>query len=203
MISELKQIEIEKIKDLPNDDRELKIKRINDCKSIIELGYSVESAIKTIETYGIPVVLREDDKVIIPHEDVEFDSMDDFIAVHKDEFLPVDSMIQTPTEAKAKLKTNYFFGGRWFQIESIYFRDTVHLSLNGEVEEIGPTGSNWDEFPIAFLIKLKKVPIGKKGSYSLGDTYSDGHIDLDEDTWILCPQGFKEKILKNNPRIKV
>ena len=201
MIDELKQIEIQKVKKSPNYESE--VNRINSCKNIIELGYTVGSAIDTLISYGLPVVLREADKVIIPHDDVSFNSDEDFIGVHKDEFMPVNSIIQTPTEAGATLRTHYFIGGRYLDIESKFFRDSVHYALNGEVEEIGSVGSSWDRFPFVFLTKLKKIPIGKDGHYSLGDTFTDKHVELDEDTWILCPQGFKEQILNRNPRIKI
>lgn len=201
MIDELKELRIKNLPDTPNKLAE--IEKIKACRNIIELGYTVETAIKTLEENGIPVLLREADKVIIPHDDVKFTSEDDFIGVHKDEFFPVNSTIQTPTEGKAKLISSYLVGGRSFVVESPYYRNTIHLALNGEVEEVGAVGANWDQFPIAFLIKLKKIPMRGKGFYSLGDTCAYGHIDLDEDTWILCPQGFKEKILKQNPRIKI
>lgn len=200
MLSELKKIKIESVRNLPNAEK--RIEEINNCKNITELGYTFQTAINELSTRGIPVVLTEEDKEIIPNDDEKFDSIDSFIAVHKDAFLPVDSKILTPNDANVIEKSYFIVDDVKYEYEYRYQRDSVHFALNGEVDEIGEAGGSWDTFPYITLTPLKKIPIGKKGQYSLGDTFSEGSVELDEDSWILIPKGKKDELLKQNTNLR-
>ena len=200
MLKELKELEIRKLNGLP--DNQEKIQYINDCKTIVELGYNLQSAIKELENNGIPVILNEDDKQIISNDHVQFNSLDDFVAVHKDEFLPENSKILTPTDAGAIIEDYFIVDGIKYDYNYKYQRNSVHFALNGEVDEIGSAGATWDKFPYITIMPLRDLPIGELGQYSLGDTFTDGSVEINNRAWILLPKGKKEELLSNNPDIK-
>ncbi len=176
------------------------IKEIKSKKTLRDLGLTLEQAIQYLKERKIPIVLREEDKVITERHEV-FDSFDKLVGIHKTDYMPRNGVIYTPSEAGKKRKvTKYKFRGRNIELEADYIRDTIHVCMNGEVTA---HLDSWDKCKYMVIIPMSKIPKGKIISALPADTYLDGSLKLPEGSWILCPIEEIEEIQKANPGIKV
>lgn len=176
------------------------IKEIKSKKTLRDLGLTLEQAIQYLKERKIPIVLREEDKVITERHEV-FDSFDKLVGIHKTDYMPRNGVIYTPSEAGKKRKvTKYKFRGRKIELEADYIRDTIHVCMNGEVTD---HSDSWDKCKYMVIIPMSKMPKEKILNGLPADTYLDGSLKLPEGSWILCPIEEIEEIQKANPGIKV
>lgn len=177
--------------------------RLDEAKSakiIKELGLDVFSAIKLLNSRGIPIVLTEADKVVTEVE-TDYSSKSTLIGVHKTRFAPVGSIIKTAKDAKAMKKQTITINNQEFEYEFMSERDTVHMAMNDEVSS--HMFGSWEDCEYAVLIPMADIPNEKIGYTSSVDTFTKGSLTLSQNSWILCPLNQVEKIKSDNPDVHV
>ena len=56
-------------------------------------------------------------------------------------------------------------------------------------DEVYPNdGGNWDHCTYSILMPLKDIPNNKIAAATPQDTFTNGSIELKEDSWIICPK---------------
>lgn len=150
-----------------------------------------------------PVVLDEEDlanynaNVFLNPE--KYDGLENFILVHKTNYPPINSRINSPKEVveyDCDIKSDKI---GIFKVAD--GRNTVHFSVNGEVQD--NNGGNWDNRRYAILVPFDKVPKEQIRSYAPMDTYIEGGLKLPEGSYILCPEEEIDIIKGKNPGVNV
>lgn len=191
-------------------DKLNKLERLKEEKSRIEsaslydLGMDFQEAVEFLQRYNIEIVLTEEDKDNLYSKDSskrEYKSTDDFILVHKTDYIPEESKIRTSKESKVKLKGEMKIGDQHYDYQYSSERDTIHCAVNGEVgdHEFG----SWHNCPYAILIPFNSVPKEQIGIAATQDTVLKGGVNLQNNAYILCPRGKKEEIQAKNPNVNV
>lgn len=221
MLREIKEIKIkqidEQIEELERqynqkatDDIDSKIKslkfqrdeKISIAKTLAELGLNFEEAVQILERNNIPLTLDEEDKAITERRG-EFQRLEDFMLVHVTRFAPTESKIKSPKEAGASHSGfTIKFGGKEYTYDFPYMRDTVHFTVNNEVNT-DHGYLNCDDCKYAILIPLADIPTERmKGEAA--DMYTvNGGANLTCNSYILCPKGKAKELMKNNPGVNV
>lgn len=177
------------------------IDEIESKKTLEELGFSLEEAITFLSERGIPIVLREEDKVITERHEV-FDSFDKLVGIHKTGHIPKNGIIYTPSAGgKKQIYSKLKFRGEKITLNTEYIRDTIHICMNGEVTS--NNGGNWDEAKYMVIIPMSEISKEKIISGLPADTQIEGSLTLPEGSWILCPDEKVEEVQSQNPKIKV
>ena len=179
---------------------QLRLYEAKSAKVIKELGLDVFSAIKLLDSRGIPIVLTEADKVETEVE-TDYSSKSTLVGVHKTQFAPVGSIIKTSKDAKAMKKQTITINNQEFEYEFMSERDTVHMAMNDEVSS--HMFGSWEDCEYAVLIPMADIPNEKIGYTSSVDTFTKGSLTLSQNSWILCPLNQVEKIKSDNPNVHV
>ena len=165
---------------------------------------------RLLEEGKIPFVIDQYDMAIsldsdMPNScDYEFQSISDFVAVHKSAIIPSDDKIVTP-EDSGFTKEIYFNDpgtGMEHVVPYVVGNDTIHFTLNCSVEN-HEAGNDWDSYKYAVVIGLDKLDKSKILDVKSEDTYVDGSCELGDDYYIFCPVGEKEVVLDSNPHATV
>lgn len=195
------KIELEIKEGKSNRERlQAEIEEVQNAETLQELGLDFTKAKQILEEKVLPITLEEQDKYI-QEQEVEYSKMEDFILVHKTDFEPRNSKIESPKEANALFEKSITLNGETYPYFYERERDTVHFSVNGEVA--GHEYGNWDNSKYAVLIPFADVSKEKIGMASSVDTFSKGGVDITPNSWILCPKGEVERIQRNNPEVHV
>ena len=215
MIKEIKEIKTKEVqtelarlkesekRDYGQEKRlELQINLIKNASTLEDLGLNFQQAIQILEKNNIPLILGEDDKIITQRED-EFKVLEDFMLVHVTRFAPTESKIKSPKESGA-IQSGFSikFGESEYSYDIPYMRDTVHFTVNNEVN----TGHGYldcDDCRYAVLTPLADIPTDRmKGEPA--DMYTmNGGANLTSNSYILCPKGQTEELMKNNPGVNI
>ncbi len=197
-------IEIEnKIKELEKRLIELNFEEIKKryenikaARNLRELGLELKDAIELMRKNNIPILIDATEEIV--SNESNFDSIDEFILVHKTDYFPTNDEIKTNKEAGATHKQIINLGEESIEIEFHSERDTIHFTLNGEVNS--HFYGNWDKKKYAILLPLKYAK--NIVNFSTADTYTRGNVDITNGI-LLCPKGEGEKLKELNPNLFV
>lgn len=154
-----------------------------------------------MDQYDIGIVIGDD----MPNGcDYQFQSISDFVAVHKSSIIPVDDRIVTPEESGKtnELRFNDPNTGVGHFVSYVIGNDTIHFTLNCAVCN-HDVGNDWDSYKYAVMIDLDKLDKSKILDVKSEDTYLDGSVDLGKNYFVFCPLGEKDEVLKSNPNATV
>lgn len=225
MITALKEIEknrlYEKLDQTTDSDVRKKImgrlEKVETVESLEQLGYTPQEAFKLLLGMKKTIVLEEKD--ITPEllgiekkqdnwfctsRDETVENLNDvgtYILVHKTNYPPYDGMIHSRDGGHVLSEDKIVLGGEEYTIKYEEGRDTTHFSVNHGVTSHG--GGNWDNMKYSVLIPCKDVDRGKVGRASAVDFYVRGNVSISQNSYILCPRGESDEILKNNPNANV
>lgn len=209
MIEEIKKIMIKKIKEdgksegKDEDDWDIKdeIRMVENAKLLSTLGIDISKAIKILQEHNIPIILTDEDKKGILIGEETLNDKKDFVCVHKTDYIPENDRIKTGKESEVVFDTSIKIDEEEYQIQYKQERDTIHFCVNGEVTD--NNGGTWSNSKYAILVPLENIDSRQiKGGLPV-DLYTDGGINLDSSSWILCPKGESEKIKEQNKKINV
>ena len=154
-----------------------------------------------MDQYDIGIVIGDD----MPNGcDYQFQSISDFVAVHKSSIIPVDDRIVTPEESGKtnELRFNDPNTGVGHFVSYVIGNDTIHFTLNCAVCN-HDVGNDWDSYKYAVMVDLDKLDKSKILDVKSEDTYLDGSVDLGKNYFVFCPLGEKDEVLKSNPNATV
>ncbi len=169
-------------------------------RTLEDMGFDFQSAIEFLKSNGAEVVLREEDKHIIQRSE-DYQGTQDFILVHKGNYLPKDSKLQSTKEAQATRTDKVTLNGEEYTYSYEVERDTVHFSVNGEVSS--HAYGQWDDCKYAILVPFDDIPRSQIKEAAASDTFTKGGVDLSSGSWILCPKGEMEKARKACPEASI
>ena len=179
-----------------------------ESRAFIDRIYEVESKLEEGET----VVLTENDKKLSKEQIKEsndsknfmatkrpFEKLEDYMLVHKTQYAPQNSIIETRMSGNVVDKTMVPIGDKFYEINVRPCRNTVHFSSNHEVR--GNSGGNWDNCKYAVVTPLVSIPKEQFRSNKSVDTFVEGRVSLKSGSYILCPKEEMETIKMKNPGI--
>ena len=136
--------------------------------------------------------------------DYQFQSISDFVCVHKSLIIPSNDMIMTPedTGKTNSLSFNDPATGMLHEVPYVIGNDTIHFTLNCVVSN-HEVGNDWDSYKYAVLIGLDKLDKDKILDVKSEDTYLDGSVSLGNEYYVFCPVGERNFVLENNPNATV
>lgn len=172
--------------------------------TLADFGIDFQEAFKFLKDNNAEIVLTEEDKDNLYSKDKskrEYKSTDDFILVHKTDYIPEDSRIRTSKESGVQAKSEMKIGDEYYNYYYSSERDTIHFAVNAEVgdHEYG----SWHNCKYAVLIPFNGIPKERMGVVAAQDTFTKGGVNLPDNAYILCPKGEKEKLQKKNPNITI
>lgn len=197
MLREIKEI---KLRDIENErDRQ----EIEQCTTLEQLGLTFEEAVELLNLNNIPLVLREDDKEITIRDN-EFQGVEDFMFVHVTRYCPKKSKINSPREAAGRLTGHSMeIDGVTYDYDIPYMRDTVHFTVNAEVNT-SHGYLNCDDCRYAVLIPFVDVFESQEVKGEPADMYTiNGGPKLTKNSYILCPSDEIEQVINDNPGVTV
>ena len=126
--------EIEDLKKGKEQWKKDKSESITNAKTLKDMGISFEEATGMLKERNMPIVLKDEDKVITENES-EFEDMSDLMFVHKTRYFPQDSTIRTSKDVGAEIKEldDLEIDGQKYEIGGKSERETIHFTLNTEV----------------------------------------------------------------------
>lgn len=205
-----KEVEVKKSKfekdfsasnlDLKKSNIEGTIKALENTTNIKELGMNPIEAMQFLESHGIQPILNDSDKTIIENPR-NYTSKSSFIGVHKTIYPPSADMIKTSKDSNAKIEQSVILNGEEYKYKIRSSRDTVHMAINDEVYP--NDGGNWDHCTYSILMPLKDIPNNKIAAATPQDTFTNGSIELKEDSWIICPKNELKMVKEANPGVHV
>lgn len=170
----------------------------------IKLKLPFKEAIEMLEKRNIPLIVDEinfkyGQNVFEVKED--YKSLSDFVLVHKTNYQP-RGRIRTSKETGRTLNYTITINGEELNISSERERNTTHFSLNGEVGE--HAYGTWYNTEYAIIMPFSDVyEQGTMRSANVVDTYTVGGVDITQGSFIICPAGKREEVVKNNPGIHI
>jgi len=173
-------------------------RNVEGLKSIREIKKEqVEEIQELIKTGKIKYVLDKSDEFISDlyegsasrqyREENPFKNLDDFILVHKTNFLPINDKICTPKSTKAKDPIEFEFRGKKYFANRFVANDTIHFAVNGPVADM-PFDGSWENRKYAVLVSLEEVDKSNLVGVRSEDTYFDGDVSLGKKYYILVPK---------------
>ena len=186
--------------------------KIINAKTLKEHETSFEDAIKMLNEKNIPIVLTEEDKVITNNES-SFKDMSDLMFVHKTRYFPKNGVIRTSKNSGAyqNMSIDLEIDGKDYKIGGNIERDTIHFSLNTEVEMNGggmlatliDEKNNWEYMKYTILIPGKDINKDQLISLRGEDSYFKGNLNLPSEAIVLVPENERETLQKGNPNIQL
>ena len=178
------------------------IESISAATTLEALGLSFQQAVQILEENNMPVILGEEDKTITQRGG-SFEGVEDFILVHETRFPPKQGKIKSPKEANGKQGYSINLDGKDYEYEIPYLRDTVHFTVNNEVN----TSHGYldcDDCKYAVLIPMKDVIEKQEMKGEAADLYTvNGGPEISENSYIFCPIGEGERLRKENPGVTI
>lgn len=184
------------------------VKDVDRKKTPKDMGLTVNQAMKLFEENGIPFILTEEDKQIAIKDksllqgDKPFETIDDFVFVHKTRFIPENDEIKTDINAGATKTETKKLDGMEYEYQFKLGRDTVHFAVNGAVAS--HANGNWND--CRYAIYLKAPDLVKQENLlniSPEDSWTRGNVELTEDTVILCPASEVKELKEKNPKASI
>ncbi len=172
--------------------------------------------------YGIPMMLENGETVVLTENDKkcsleeikksndpnnsyglkrDFEQLEEVMLVHKTNYAPHDSTIESRMTANVFDTSGVFINGEPYTINLRPCRNTVHFAANHEVSPNG--GGNWDDCKYAIITPLTSIPKDKYKSNCPVDTFVNGPVTLTEKAYLLCPKDEIEEMKKSNPNLYV
>jgi len=201
MIREIKELKLKEVetKSLRYD--------IESAKTLKDLGMTFNEAIDFLQERGVPIVLSEEDKVLLDKPLIDrgpnYKGAEDFVLVHVTDFAPQNSTIYTPKDTGKKYKLDKcIINGKNYeeQIERKEARDTVHFSVNHMVSP--NDGGDWKDKRYAIFTPWNEISQDEIIGGVPVDIFTQGSIEV-KNAYMLCPKGEKENIQKNNPDMTI
>lgn len=146
------------------------MRKYGKSKTLEKLGLNFKEAISFLEENNIPIVLTEEDKYIT-NQEKEYKGLEDFILVHKTDFIPIQSKIKSAKDSQALVNKQIILNGKEYNYMYARERNTVHFAVNDEV--YSHAYGNWDNSKYAVLIPLIDIPKEKVGMFSSVDTFTN------------------------------
>ena len=182
------------------EDIELQVNKINEARTLNDLGLSLIEAFNFLEKNGVQPVLTEEDKVVYDNPR-NYTSKSSLIGVHKTRYIPENNMIRTAKDSNVKEKRKITLNGVNYEYSFKNERNTIHMALNDEVSS--HTFGSWDDCKYSILIPLEDIPNEKIGQAAPIDTFTKGSLELTNNAWILCPKEEVSEIKHKNPLVHV
>lgn len=167
--------------------------------TIKDLGLTLTDAISIAQKNNIPFVLEEEDKKIINNPE-RYDGMENFVLVHKTNYIPEGGRIRTAKESNVT-NDGYFALDRVGSYKYAVERNTIHFSVNGEVSS--HSYGNWDDTKYAIVIPLGDMPIKNLRSAAVMDTFFESGIQMPKKAIFLCPEEDLDKVKAQNPDLQI
>ena len=188
------------------------LSEIAEAKTLEELEMNFNTAADFLKQHGMPIVLTPQDRYIrepVTYYEMynprgrkrEIKGIEDLICVHKTKFAPNDSRIKSSKEVGATVNSEIQINGRTYNYSYLAPRNTVHFSVNDEVASHGY--GQWDDTKYAILIPFKDIPRGQIKQAASMDTYTEGGVNLTENSWIICPKDEIDEVQQRNPNVHV
>lgn len=169
------------------------------CATCLEdMNYTAEKAIALLEEESIPVILEENEKVEPNEEKIRDEA--DIVLIHKTDYMPENDQIQTSKSA-VQYKEKVVFGENEYEISYPQGRDTIHFAVNHEVTD--HASGTWNNARYAIVVPFSEIANEKIGSACSVDTFIKGNVKLNNNTYILCPEGEGETVRNLNPNVRV
>ena len=180
-----------------------KYDKMKQAQSLKDLGFNFKSAFEFLIEHNIPVVFEKDER--IENKDVEssdgkIKNESDLVLVHKTNYIPQNDTIQT-SKSVIKYEEIITLGGKEYKINYPEGRDTIHFSVNHEVNKHAM--GSWNNTKYAVIIPFSNVKKETIGSAHPTDTFLKGNVKLDVGTYILCPIGEGKFVREQNPNAQV
>ena len=131
----------------------------------------------------------------------EFKKLSDIMLVHKTNYAPKNSTIESRISANVMDTVSVTIFGQSYDINLRPCRDTVHFCANHEVT--ANNGGNWDLCKYAVITPLLNIPKKKFRSNCPVDTFVEGAVLLKGKSYVLCPKEEMETVKMNNPGLIV
>lgn len=183
---------------LPNENQTRLLINLNFCQELI----------KSIIEKKIPLIMDQFDLQVELDKDMpnsrdnnyHFNSIEDFIAIHKSQIIPQNDTIITPENNGLKRPIIFIDPSTNITHETSYLvgNDTIHFTLNCPVLN-HQVGNDWDHYPYAIITDFKNLEKDKVLDVKTEDTYIEGNAKLTGNYFILCPYGKRKIIEQNNP----
>ena len=172
--------------------------KIEEATNILNLVDSFNDAVSLLQDNKIVPSLTLEDKESVEGilsfagaKDVG--TLDGVILVHKQKYFPDGNELKSVAEGNYSKQGVINVAGEEFKVSNKLSRNTVHFCANSEVES--HFWGNWDDCKYAILIPLKDVyETGNIESMKPGDTFTEGGVKLNSNTWILVPKGEAKKV---------
>lgn len=172
--------------------------------SLAELGMDFFEAVAFLKEHNIEIVLTEEDKQYLYSKDTskrEYKGIEDFILVHKTDYIPEEGEIRPANESGVQLNDEMKLRDEVYNVKYASERNTVHFAVNTEVSS--NDGGSWDNCKYAILIPFNNIPKEKIGIVAAQDTFAIGKVKLSKEAYILCPKGQKQRIQEKNPEANI
>ena len=193
--------EIEELKKGKEQWKKDKIESISNAKTLKDMGISFEEATGMLKERNMPIVLTEEDRVITENES-EFEDMSDLMFVHKTRYFPQERTIRTSKDVGAITNDEVMIDGQKYEVPTKSERETIHFTLNTEVE-YHTRGDSWQDMKYTILIPGNEINEEQLLALRGEDSYFKGNIKLPDGAIILVPENEREMLQKDNPEIQL
>ena len=171
---------------------------INSASTLKDLNMTFKEAETLLKKHNLQVVLDESDLKVCENE-AKFESLENFVLVHKQDMLPSDNMLRTREDNL--LETSNIDIANIGEISYPLYRHTLHFSVNGEVGN--HAYGDWSKCKCAIIVPFEDVQANQIKSAASVDTYVEGNLNLTENSILLCPEEMVEEAKLKNPNIRV
>jgi len=117
----------------------------------------------------------------------EIESKEDLVLLHVTDYFPEDMIIKTPKDAKVMLDKEY--EGHHYQVPRQ--RETVHFTINGEVEN--NTGGSWNSAKYIIVVPFTAIDNNNFVGGTSTDFYSKGSVQIPDGSYIICSKSEAQK----------
>lgn len=171
---------------------------------IQQLGYDLQTAIAMLRQHSLSEVITEKEvqEKVVMRTKPPISETTGLILIHKTNYVPNNGIIKSVKAANVYRNIEVQIAGHTIPMRIQLGRDTVHFSVNGEVQEHAE-GNAWDSCKYAVLIPFNDISREQYACVRANDTYTKGSVTLSNNSWILVPQGEAATVRKNNPNVNV
>lgn len=131
-------------------------------------------------------------------QEIKYNGPENLVLIHKTNFCPVNDIIKTASSTGYKNSQNFSItiGEKEYKYVEFRGNNTIHFSVNGEVAS--HSAGNWETRQYAIIIPFTEIPLEQIAEATSVDTFCVGDVKLTENSYILCPLGAKEELIRNH-----
>ena len=130
--------------------------------------------------------------------EIKYNGPENFVLIHKTNFCPDNDIIKTPKSTGYRNHINWSIkiGEKEYKYVNFDGSNTIHFSVNGEV--CSHSAGNWETRQYAIIIPFTEISLEQIAEATSVDTFCVGDVKLTENSYILCPMGTKEELIRNH-----